>query len=107
MPLASQTPDWAMLPVTPLWQFWVSLTPCGKNGVGALRSSMKGNARRKKKTSKKNSAFNLVCQHLSVSFLRFGGDREERGMKKSASALAPETAPLYLFGGAVLRGTRM
>lgn len=38
-----------MLPVTPLWQFWVSLTRCGENGVGALRSSMKGDARRKKK----------------------------------------------------------
>lgn len=32
---------WATLPVTPLWQFWVSLTHCGENGVAALRSSKK------------------------------------------------------------------
>lgn len=30
-----------MLPVTPLWQFWVSLTHCGENGVAALRSEGK------------------------------------------------------------------
>lgn len=59
------------------------------------------------KTSKKNYAFNLECLHLAESFFGFGNDREERGMKKSTSPLAQETAPVYLFGGAALRGTRI
>lgn len=41
-----------MLPVTPLWQFWVSLTHCGENRTGARRSSTTGDGRTEKKQGK-------------------------------------------------------
>lgn len=64
---------WATLPVTPLWQFWVSLTHRGENGVAALRSSKKQDKKKqlkKRKTSRKNHASNLECRHLSGGFPR-------------------------------------